>query len=819
MPFKISFLKWKKPLSKEITKTSTKTFPNAKNVTSDSHLISDIKDLHKHMLAHANKGHCMLKGPLSEELKDESRAGKISPTTPTEFLVIDIDKLDMKCPTNLDKSKLEMLADNVLDLLPDFLKDSSYIVQASSSLGFKKDAVSLHLFFMLDVPMAPSTLKKWLTNLNFTQDYFKKRLELTKTGWDVKYTLDRCMADNSRIIYIAPPVIKGVTDPFKKKDDRIALVTKKASTLSSALIQEAAMENTTTIKNNVIKELRKSEGLDIRQKAKFASVTIDGKSMRILSNPSACVLEPSYVDRGWCYYNMNGGDSNAYYHPEGKPDYIYNFKDEPVFRWKDVDPAGYEHYCNVHGDLIKKKNPINKFAVISKQDDVLYKIEHNHQTDELRVSPSDLSKAAHFYRDNGMVMPETINEWNLEFNPANMVKVDYDERTINTYEPSKYVRRITAPKEDCTYEYLQRLCPSTSKLLRHVFGNGDEELQHWINWISFVLQAKRKSNTCWFLWGVQGTGKGVLFNHILRPLFGKPNCSLHLNTSLEDTFDAWRADKQLVVIDEFELPQGKKGDRIMERIKNWTAEGDNSIRDMRKIVTTKEGIEAYMFFSNKYDMLKVDDHDRRFNIAPRQEKPLKEMPWWEGAKTIEEIDHELQLFTNFVGHFEYDEVQARTALLNEAKIQAANATKTAAETFCSAIKANDLNHFVDLLYVEANELGISAADDEHFVLQTAKSEVKRWVSETLNNPSTPITVSPHQMSNVYRALSGQVLSAPSTSKMMARHGITSTHTSFNGRKGRFFKLEFNKPNLSKKEIKILLTDAIASVTSIKGKTA
>lgn len=819
MPFKISFLKWKKPLSKEISKTGTKTFPNAKNLTSESHLISNIKELHKHMLAHANKGHCMLKGPLTEELKNESRAGKISPTTPTEFIVIDIDGLEMKCPSNLDKSKLEMIGDDILDLLPDFLRNSSYIIQASSSLGFKQDTVSLHLFFMLDIPMAPSTIKKWLTNINFTLNYFKERLELTKTGWDVKYTLDRCMADNSRIIYIAPPVIKGVTDPFKSKNDRIALITKKASTVSSALIQEGALESTSAIKNEVVRELRKAEGLDTRQKAKFSSVRIDGRDVQVLANPAACVLEPSYVDRGWCYYNMNGGDSNAYYHPEGKPDYIYNFKDEAVFRWKDVDPAGFEHYCNVHGDLIKKKNPVNKFAVISKQDDVLYKIEHNHKTDELRVSPSDLTKAAHFYRDNGMVMPETINEWDIEFNPSNMSKVDYDGKRINTYEPSEYIRRAQQPKQDCTYEYLQNLCPSTFKVLRHVFGNGDEELRHWLNWFSFVVQAKRKSNTCWFLWGVQGTGKGVLFNHILRPLFGKQNCSLHLNTSLEDTFDAWRADKQLVVIDEFELPKGKKGDRIMERIKNWTAEGDNSIRDMRKIVATKEGIEAYMFFSNKYDMVMVDDHDRRFNIAPRQETPLKDMPWWEGSKTIEEVDHELQLFTNFITHYDYDEVQARTALLNEAKIQAANATKTAAETFCSAIKSKDLNPFIDLLYVDAHELGISAADDEHFVLQTAKSEVKRWVSEVLNNPMIPVTISPHQMANVYRALSGQTLSAPSTSKMMARHGVTTTHTSFNGRKGRFFKLEFNTPTLSKKEIKILLTDAIASVTSIKGKTA
>lgn len=815
MSSKVSFLKWKKPLSKEITATSTKTFPNAKNVTSESYLVKNLKELHKHIQKHASQGHCLLKGPLTEELDNESRAGKISPSTPTNWVVIDIDKLELSCPQKLDDKKLKQLAEDVIQLLPPYLKNTSFIAQASSSLGFKTNQVSLHLFFYLDTPLAPSSVKKWLTNLNFTTDYFKKRLELTKTGWDVKYTLDRCMGDNARIIYIAPPIIKGRTNPFLKDEDRIIYVKKDASTLSSAMLQEHSTTNIEPEKKAVIKELRKAAGLDPRQTAKFQRLTIDGNETRILANPTACVLEPSYIDRGYCYYNMNGGDSNAYYHPEGKPDFIYNFKDEPVFRWRDVDPVGYQHYCDANPELIKEKNPEDRFAVISKQDDIINKVVYNHKTEELRVSPSDLTKVSHFYKEHGMMPPEVINEWDIVFDPSNMVKVDYDSRIINTYKPSEVIRRAKPPKEECTYDYLQTLCPSTFKLLLHVFGNGECELRHWLNWISFVVQAKRKSNTCWFLWGVQGTGKGVLFNHILKPMFGKSNTSLHLNTSLEDTFDAWRADKQLVVIDEFELPQGKKGDRIMERIKNWTAEGDNSIRDMRKVVQTKEGIEAYMFFSNRYDMVKVEDHDRRFNIAPRQELPLKQTTWWEGSKTIEEIDHELQGFANFVSHYDYDEVDARTALLNEAKIQAADATKTQAENFCSALKKQNIDFFIDLLYLDSSEMGLGTADDMHFIIQSGKAEVKRWLSESLNNQT--VIISPIQMANVYQAMSEQKLSTPATSKMLARHGIRSVHTSFNGRKGRFFRVDFDKPSTPQKELKVLINDAIASVTNIKGK--
>ena len=820
MPFKVTFLKWKNPLSKEISDSGTKNFPNAKNLTSESKLISDINGLYKEIKSHAKKGHCLLKGPIQDEIKNESRAGKVITTTPTNWLVIDIDKLEMPCQTkNLDQSYMESLAEDIMKYLPTVLQNCTYIVQASSSLGFKDKTVSLHLFFVLDRAIAPSTLKQWLTNVNLRSDYFRNKLEITKNGWGLKYTVDRCVADNTRIIYIAPPVIKKpVVNPFNKDEDRIVLVKKDAQTVSSALLHEEANESLQTVENNTIKQLRKAAGFDVRSKAKYAEVTIEGNKTNILLNPATGTLIPSYTSRGFCYYNIGTGDSNAYYHPIGKPDYIFNFKDEPIFRWKDVDPVGFENYVQTHGDEIRTANPIRTFAVISKQDDLVYKITHDADTDIIDARPSDLTKVAHFYRENGQFMPDTIHEWDIVFDPKSLIKIDYDDKMINTYEASDYLRRATEPNKECTYENLQKLCPSTFKLLRHVFGNGEYELRHWINWIAFIVQEKRKSNTCWFLWGVQGTGKGVLFNHILKPMFGKQNVGFHLNTALEDTFDAWRVDKQLVVIDEFELPHGKKGDRVMERIKNWTAEGDNPIRDMRKIAANIEGIEAYMFFSNRYDMIKVEDHDRRFNIAPRQEMPLKAMTWWNGAETIKEIDDELQLFTNFVTHYQYDEVQAREALINEAKIQAANATKTAAENFCTAIKNNDLEHFLDVLYIDAKDVALNLHSDEHIVLQAAKAEVKRWVHEHTN--STPIMATPHQMATVYQALSSQQLSAPAVSKMMARHGITSSPSSYNGKKGRYFKLTFNPPAIKEAELKILMQDGVASVTNItKGKTA
>ncbi len=802
MPFKITFLQAKKPLTKLITNNTQQNYPHIRNFTSHSFLINNIKEFFTHISTQAAKGHCLLKGPITEEIKNESRAGMVANTTPTSWVILDIDSADFKVPIkNLNKQKVKVLTEKIIATLPKFFRNTSYVAQASASLGFVKNKASLHLFFLLDTPLQPNIIKQCLTNLNFELKHYKDHLELTKTGWDVKYTLDRCVADNSRIIYIAPPLIKNKTNPFTKDTDRIILVNKPQKTLASTLIHETAARNLSIEKKALVTKLRKEQGLDTRSKAKFDNLFIDGKSTNILRNPTPGALTYAYSGRGYEYYNLNNGNSNGYYHPIGKPAFIYNFKNEPIFRWIDVDPTGYNDYVQTHGLEIEKANPEKSFCVISKQDDLLYKITHNTKTEDLRLSASDLTKARHFYSEHGEVMPETIVEWDVVFDPTSHTKINYEQKVINTFETSEYIKEV---KEIQTPKItdLETLCPTTHNLLFHVLGDGTTEYIHFLNWLAFVLQIKEKTNTCWFMWGTQGTGKGLLYNYVLKPLFGAPNLGMHLGSAIEDKFDAWRINKQLIIIDEFELPKGKPGDKMMERIKNWVAEADNSVRDMQKVSQTIQGIEAFIFFSNKHDMVRVEDNERRFNIAPRQEKKIDKKAWFDSKTIVGQLTDELQTFTNYIHSIDVDHYQARTALSNDAKRMAADATKTQADNFCSALNAADLDYFLDLLYLTKEDI---PPDDMNaqMILKGAQIEVKRW----LGHRTARIGITTTQMSTVYRALSGSNMTPPAVGKMLSRHGIHSKHSSYNGKKGRYFFIEFNPPTLTQQEEQVLLKAA------------
>ena len=68
----------------------------------------------------------------------------------------------------------------------------------------KQGKYSLHLFFMLSVPMPPKTVKLWLQHVNHANELFSEQIELSVNGHSLKYPVDTSVMDNSKLIFIAP---------------------------------------------------------------------------------------------------------------------------------------------------------------------------------------------------------------------------------------------------------------------------------------------------------------------------------------------------------------------------------------------------------------------------------------------------------------------------------------------------------------------------------------------------------------------------------------------------------------------------------------
>ena len=234
-PMRVTFLEATNGLRLSKQYSSSKGFtpyPHVKSVTSHKYDIQvndvGLKQFEQLLRDHSSLGHCLLKGNLKRDIIDESRAGIADRNALSNLLVLDVDGVRLSkqlASSKLTKSDVMYLANQVIAELPQKLHNVSYIVQASASLGLKGDRTSLHIFMLLDVAMPPKTIKLWLQDANYESNVFSEQLELSVNGQSLKYPLDASVADNSKVIFIAPPTFNNTKEnPFSNDEDRIILV-------------------------------------------------------------------------------------------------------------------------------------------------------------------------------------------------------------------------------------------------------------------------------------------------------------------------------------------------------------------------------------------------------------------------------------------------------------------------------------------------------------------------------------------------------------------------------------------------------------------
>lgn len=792
-------------LRKTVTPDGITPYPNAAQFKSHIEAVATPEQFHAAIVAHANKGHCLHIGDLLTDLPDWGRrAGLANRNSNLHWIVIDIDGIrGIQIETPLTPERLQNIATQVIAIIghPAFAH-TTCVVQASTKLGLDGHHTSLHLFYLLDGPVHSPQLKNWLRNLNVTSPALATNIRLSSNGHALCFPVDISCADTGRLIYLAPPVFNGVADPFTDADHRFVICKRDSNTLPAADILRTVPNDRAA--NRIKSELRAAAGFDPREREKLRTLMINGDQIHLLLNPAPGIMRPTTTARGFCYYNFNDGDSSAYYHPEGRPDIIFNFKGEPAFRWQDVDPTGYETYCTANAEMIARVDPINVFMIINKPDDKIYKVWHDHSTMNITTVKSSREAVTDFYTEYGKIEPTFLPTWTIEYNPTVLYQADYTGKTINTFVPSIFMKDgITTPipnngelgPDDAPYIASQ--CPHIWFLLNHVSGNSDTELLHFINWLATLLQCRRKTQTAWIFQGVEGTGKGSLFDAILKPLLGAGNVSMKNNQDLEDNFDAWRVDKLLIVIDEFKIAPGARSEQLLSKLRHWITEEDSSVRAMYAMGKDANLYDNYIFYSNNHNMVQIPESDRRFNVCPRQEVPLKLV--CDTDQLHAGIDAELPLFSSLLHAWRYDKVQARTCLRNNAKDIARRASYTSADEFAIALYDGDLDFMLQMLEVittpEACQL-LAHADAQATVMDMVRNRHNSaWFAST-------------SLCTLYNVMFDQCLSTIGFGKMLQRRGtMAERFTDADGMRKRGFLLRMHKTTLTNAELDELVAPA------------
>jgi hypothetical protein len=679
---KLTFLEAAVPLTKRYEKgaggTLVKTpYPFVWEFTSHEVVAPDLAAMHRELITHAALGHCLLKGSVSRPLVQESRAGSTDSNGLTDYIVLDLDGLP-DVFTWVDDQEIEHKVNVTLDV---FLKaigldDYSHIIQWSASYGIENARLRAHLFFAIAKHMTAPLLKQWLIQLNHEVAMLRAAMGLTKTGNSISWALDISACQNDKLIYIAPPILKGIKDPMAKQP-RIELVKRKHDALTLAAVINSSAKNK-ELTHKRLEQLREKHGLPKRK----TQYKMHG-AVEVMVKPDACTITEMKQERGFVYFNLNGGDSWAYYHPETNPDYIFNFKGEPAYLTKELLPDYWEQ-------LTQQGSRANStgqtfLAFCDRATGTYWRGTFDATTDSLDLFVAkNETQVRHFAKQNGLPLGDFIPEWDLVFDPHDSVRVDHQNRTINQFALSEFMKAqsrqvTTIPK-------------TISKVIDHVLGNDPAITDHFLNWIACILQFRDRTKTAWIWHGTQGTGKGILFTKILRPIFGKGQTTAQNMESLNEPYNHWMRQSFLVFVDEVQTKALDNERGVLARLKNYITEEMVPIRAMYQGVQECRNYTNWILASNKADPAQIDKEDRRMNVAKYQPNKLTITD-----KEIEQIDKELQAFHDFLLYYPADRAVAGTVLNTSDRQTMISISESAVDTVGSAIIDGTFSFLMDQL--------------------------------------------------------------------------------------------------------------------------
>jgi len=772
------FLEAKMPLVKTLEKVGDEfketPYPLARNFTSIRENIHGLDDLRWTLIEHSKHGRSLIKGELNRDLEVESRAGSTDPFTRTSWMCLDLDYVE-------DETKEQILLDQL------GLTGISYIKQYSSGHKLTKP-FSAHLYFLLKDPVLPEQLKLWFMERNLNIPMLADSISLTRTAAALRWPLDVSVAQNDKIIYIAPPHCIGFEDPIAQRVELIVQkenyidITPTLNRLDAAAIHEQ--------KQRKLTELRKAKGLKSRT---FKTKEVLG--VEVLQNPGETIITGKKAERGFMYFNLNGGDSWGYYHPIDNPEIIYNFKGEPNYLTKELLPSYYRAYKKeMLNEQQREGEEETHFAFLDRRSDRYYRGTYSAEHDALDLYPTDsVRKVEDFLKQKGQFVGEYIEEWDYLFRFDDDRIFVPEERFVNQYQRSAIMRKAETANP-------KTFPPTIKRVLESVSGNDEKVLRHLLNWMAVIVQKRQRTQTMWVMHGVPGTGKGTLVHEILAPILGPEYVHVKSLASLEEEYNEYMERCIILMIDESKRTQIKNQERVMAKLKQACTDPVIPIRKMRTDPYMGKSYMNIIVASNYPDPITVEAGDRRINVANYQKKPL-----WLSESEVKTLRGEVADFAAILKKMKISVEQAKTPLQNEARRKLMYLTQTSLDTVFSSIREGDLQFFIDDLPTDPDmktePMGMIDQDKYTQILREAEHHAREGTTHKLTRDQTWMLAQ--------FTLSDMPKTANKFSSLAKHYGITFGRMSKGGKKVQGLEVQWKTPEIGVDDV--LETQRLRSV--------
>jgi len=272
---------------------------------------------------------------------------------------------------------------------------------------------------------------------------------------------------------------------------------------------------------------------------------------------------------------------------------------------------------------------------------------------------------------------------------------------LNNFKKTKYMEiadNIKKRHTHLTEKEFKKAFPHFSTLLLNVCEDDYNNVKLVLNYFADLVQNREKTNVIFVFRSIQGAGKGLLLDSILRELLHTKQVHIKKLEDLNKRFNADLAESLLLAIDESQHDAKKTG-QVSEKIKQMAA---NSVIELEKKHLDSMQVKThfnFLVFTNNFDGIKIEPDDRRYyvfastkNIDVVFKNKFKEELKEFGGSVKKFIKakffgtEEADRFLTYISTLEVNEDYSRAAkLINSAKMNMIFSTNNLLEIFTKII--------------------------------------------------------------------------------------------------------------------------------------
>lgn len=387
----------------------------------------------------------------------------------------------------------------------------------------------------------------------------------------------------------------------------------------------------------------------------------------------------------------------------------------------------------------------------------------------------------------------------IVFDPINTYT---DNRIINIYNETDIRKQARKEAEKLNKKIdineaisiINNNCKNINIVLTSLFSK-EIEKKYFLNWLSYIVQTGKKTRNAIVLRGVQGTGKNLFFENVIRPFFGNDWTTTIAGETLESVYNANFENKLFVCFNEVQNYENKG--KVSDKLKQIIADDEMNVNEKYVKVRTVRNYTNCIFYSNNTTPVSVEGTDRRYSIFTANTPLIKIVNQENISKLIENIKNELVGFYTTLYQLNYVENLAKTVWKNDEKEIIMKITTNFTDLASDLLAEEKFDEFIKYIQEELQE----SDEPDHTYLEEAEKQLKNGYLASdlfysiylqINNLSSPERENDEKLINFYDTLNRlKIMKKKSfTKKISARLGKKITEKQINNE--RVFVWKFNR---------------------------